>query len=348
MVIKYLTRKLFSTLASSPPAVEQTQKFLQIGQTTHYPVMYREVQAMVDDFIAHNEKEKLDFQMLDCTFGGGNHSVPLLRKHQALKILGTDLDSKTLDVCRVQYSDLIKEKRLALEHMNFVNSFGVDPRGSFKQRFGVKDRYDIALLDLGFSSYQLEDTERGFSYIGPDEQPLDMRFDHNSEKQSSAADIVNNASELELSSIFKKFGDEKYSSQLAKKLIQFRQGKMILTTGQLKEAIRDAFPNSSRDEKNQTIKRIFQAIRISTNYELLNLQTFLEYVQKGKIMDQNSMLMIITFHSLEEKLVSQSFVKWKKFEKGNFGTKKPLIPSNEEVQENSRSKSAKLYTFLFD
>lgn len=107
--------------------------------------------------------------MLDCTFGGGNHSVPLLQKYDTLKVVGVDLDNKTLSQCKEKYENFISEKRLALEHSNFVNVTAIDPKQSFKRKVGVKSKYDVALLDLGFSSYQLDDKERGFSYMGPDD-----------------------------------------------------------------------------------------------------------------------------------------------------------------------------------
>ncbi len=162
--------------------------------------------------------------MLDCTFGGGNHSYKLLQAHPNLKVLGLDLDSRVMEKCREQYSQLISSKRLALEHSNFVHASTIDPKAAFKKRIGVKDKFDLALLDLGFSSYQLESADRGFSYIGPDDQPLDMRFDSERDpsEQALASDIINHSSELELSEIFKKFGEERFHDQLAKKVVEAR------------------------------------------------------------------------------------------------------------------------------
>ena len=134
-----------------------------------------------------------------------------------------------------------------------------------------------------------------------------MRFDSEnlSSEVSTAGDIMNHATEVELSEIFKKFGEERFHDQLARRLVDYRKshGGMIMTTGDLKEAIRSAFPNSARDEKNNMIKRAFQAIRIATNYELLNLQKFMECAPKD-LLAPGSLMMILTFHSLEEKIVS--------------------------------------------
>ena len=160
-------------------------------------------------------------------------------------------------------------------------------------------------------------------------------------------EIVNGATELELSEIFKKFGEERFHTLLATKLVEGRNklGK-IQTTGDFKTVLRDAFPNSARDEKNQMIKRAFQALRIATNYELLNLQKFLESAPSHVMEAEHSLMMVITFHSLEERIVSQYFNKWRKQQMGDFGAKKPVEPSAREIEENSRSKSAKLFTFV--
>lgn len=115
--------------------------YLRVGQTEHYPVMHREVHAFVQDYLDHRESRselsKPTYQMLDCTFGGGNHSVPLLSKHKNLRVLGLDLDMKVMSECRTAYQQLIKEKRLALEHTNFVHAQHVDARQAFGKKIGV-------------------------------------------------------------------------------------------------------------------------------------------------------------------------------------------------------------------
>lgn len=127
-----LTYRGLSTITATPKLGN-----FRINDTEHYPVMYREIQSFVSDFILHREKDKKSFQMVDCTFGGGNHSVPILRQNSNLKVLGVDLDNKVLDNCREQYSDLIKERRLALAHTNFVNVPNIDMRQAFNRRVGV-------------------------------------------------------------------------------------------------------------------------------------------------------------------------------------------------------------------
>ena len=165
--------------------------------------MYREVNGLVNDFLTHMKSvhdDERTYQMVDGTFGGGNHSLDILKTNENLRVLGVDLDSKVLDKCKKEYSGLIKQKRLALEHSNYVNIPQISVKEAFKKRIGVSQLHDIALLDLGFSSYQLSDSDRGFSYIGDDDQPLDMRFDSERDRteQSNAFDIINNSTEMEL------------------------------------------------------------------------------------------------------------------------------------------------------
>lgn len=140
-----------------------------------------------------------------------------------------------MNECRTHYKEYIAQKRLALEHTNFVHAQHIDPRQAFNKKIGITQKHDIVLLDLGFSSYQLEDMERGFSYMGNDDQPLDMRFNIHSPDQSTAMDIINGATELELCEILKKFGEERFHTLLAQKIVEGRVklGK-VKTTGDLK------------------------------------------------------------------------------------------------------------------
>ena len=162
--------------------------------------------------------------MFDGTFGGGGHSVQLLNEHKNLKILGTDLDQNLLDQCRLEYSGLIEKRRLALEHTNFVNIPAIDLKKAFNRKITIRNYFDIGLVDLGFSNFQLMDQDRGFSYLPENEDSiLDMRFDTSTESNFvTASDILNGSSEFELTQIFKKFGDEPFASVLAQKIISAR------------------------------------------------------------------------------------------------------------------------------
>lgn len=126
---------------------------LRFRGTSHYPVLHREVSVLVDQFVTRTEDTKPQLQMFDGTFGGGGHSVPLLKTHANLKVLGTDLDENLLSQCRLEYSDLVKKRRLALEHCNFVNIPAIDMKKAFNRKITVKSHFDIGLLDLGFSNF---------------------------------------------------------------------------------------------------------------------------------------------------------------------------------------------------
>ena len=134
--------------------------------------------------------------MADCTFGGGGHSIQLLNDQPKLKILGCDLDPNMIEHCSLEYKDLIKKKRLALVHSNYVNLPRINIAQAFNRKTSTKAKFDIALLDLGFSSYQLED-DRGFSYMS-DDQRLDMRYDTSLEDSSTAHDILNSSPEFDI------------------------------------------------------------------------------------------------------------------------------------------------------
>lgn len=174
--------------------------FLKFKGITHYPVLHREVAQLVREFVLEVEDTKPSLQLFDGTFGGGNHTVPLLLEHKSIRALGTDLDETVLEQCKLEYADLIKSKRLALVHSNFVNMPSIDLKEAFKRRITGKSLFDIGLLDLGMSSYQLDDEERGFNFRQYcNESSLDMRFDSSPNPNfASASDIVNSATQLEL------------------------------------------------------------------------------------------------------------------------------------------------------
>ena len=159
-------------------------------------MLYREVSQLVSEYIAQEEDNKPQLQMFDGTFGGGGHSIRLLERHNNLKILGTDLDEPILEQCKYEYADLIKKKRLALHHCNFVNIPAIDLKAAFNRKITVKERFDLGLLDLGFSNFQLNDDDRGFSYLPENaDQSLDMRFDSSYDSQYvTASDIINGSS----------------------------------------------------------------------------------------------------------------------------------------------------------
>ena len=218
---------------------------------------------------------------------------------------------------------------------------------------GIK-KVDGILLDLGVSSYQLDTADRGFSYR--EEAPLDMRMDQR--QKMTARDIVNDYSEMELFHMIKEYGEDRFAKNIAKHIVAARQERPIETTLQLAEIIKYAIPAKVRATGGHPAKRTFQAIRIELNQELTVLEDSLDMMID--LLNPGGRLCIITFHSLEDRIVKNSFRKNEnpctcppgfpvctcgKISKGRVITRKPILPGEKELEENSRSKSAKLRIF---
>ena len=221
------------------------------------------------------------------------------------------------------------------------------------QKLGI-DKVDGIVLDLGVSSYQLDTAERGFSYR--EDAPLDMRMDRR--QKMTARDIVNDYSEMDLYRVIRDYGEDKFAKNIARHIVAERAKRPIETTGQLVEIIRHAIPMKYQKKSGHPAKRTFQAIRIELNRELEVLRISLD--DMIDLLNPGGRLCIITFHSLEDRIVKSAFKKNEdpctcpkdfpvcvcgKVSKGSIVTKKPILPGEEEMEENSRSKSAKLRIF---
>lgn len=221
------------------------------------------------------------------------------------------------------------------------------------QKLGI-DKVDGIVLDLGVSSYQLDTAERGFSYR--EDAPLDMRMD--TRQTLTARDIVNDYGEQELYHIIRDYGEDKFARNIAKHIVAARKKAPIETTGQLVEIIRQSIPMKFQKMSGHPAKRTFQAIRIELNHELEVLKDSLD--DMIDLLNPGGRICIITFHSLEDRIVKAAFRKNEnpctcpsdfpvcvcgKVSKGSIITRKPILPSEEEMETNSRSKSAKLRIF---
>lgn len=279
---------------------------------------------------------------VDGTLGGGGHSEGILKANDTCKLIGIDQDA-----------DAIKAAQSRLE------CFG-DRLTVVKSNFSrIKDvlgelnieAIDGALLDLGVSSYQLDNADRGFSYMH--DAPLDMRMDTSASK--NAYDVINSYTKEELMRVFYEYGEEKWSKRIAEFIVERRREKEIKTTYELVDIIKAAIPKAARMEGGHPAKRIFQAVRIEVNGELEILKRALE--DFVSCLKSGGRLSVITFHSLEDRIVKQTFASLakgcecpKSFPVCVCGkqsevkliTRKPILPSKEEEQVNSRSKSAKL------
>ena len=278
----------------------------------------------------------------DGTLGGGGHSFEIASRLKDDGVLiGIDRDK-----------DALKAASKRLERFNNVkyvhNNFS-DIKNILKQE-GIT-HLDGAVIDLGVSSYQLDSGERGFSYM--QDAPLDMRMDQSA--KFSAYDVVNTYSYDELCRIFFEYGEEKFSKKIANLIVEQRAKKNIETTLELVEIIKKAIPEKFRQKGSHPAKRVFQAIRIEVNSELEPLKKSI--TDFFDCMAPGGRLAIITFHSLEDRIVKQTFKSFtvgctcpKDFPvcvcgnkpTGKLVTSKPILPSQEEITYNSRSKSAKL------
>lgn len=281
---------------------------------------------------------------VDGTLGGAGHSIEIIKKlsNEGL-LIGIDRDEEALKASKERLS---KYQNVIYVHDNHDNI------KSILQELKI-DKVDGILLDLGVSSYQLDEKNRGFSYLGENE--LDMRMDKN--QNLTAKVVVNQYTEKELANIIYEYGEERFSRQIAKNICQYRKQKTINTTKELVEIIEKSIPKSKQNDGHPA-KRTFQAIRIEVNNELKPLyNTVMDSIECLK---PEGRLCIITFHSLEDRAVKNAYIDAKgkctcpsdlpycvcgAKSLGKIITRKPVIASEQEQEENSRSKSAKLRIF---
>ena len=278
-------------------------------------------------------------------YGGAGHSLEIVKRLSKDGLLiGIDRDEEAILAAKKKLKDF---SNVIYYHGNH------DEIENILIELNI-DKVDGILLDLGVSSYQLDEKNRGFSYLG--DADLDMRMDQTQELD--AKKVVNTYSESELSRIFFEYGEERFSRNIARKICEYRKTKEIETTGELVELIESSIPGWSRKKDSHPAKRVFQAIRIEVNNEIKPLYDTVR--NSIKCLKQGGRLCIITFHSLEDRAVKNAYVDAEgrctcppglpycicNFKsEGKIITKKPIYPSEKEQSENSRSKSAKLRIF---
>jgi len=267
-----------------------------------------------------------DGVMVDATIGHGGHSY-LFGKELGPEgtILGLDVDRKSIQRAQLTLKDLTC--RVILAHANFAD---VDRQ---VLKYGI-DKVDFLLADLGVSSAQLADAERGLSF--QQDMPLDMRFDQS--RQTTAADIINKADEKTLADLIYKFGEDRASRRIARFIVRHRRVEPIKTTGQLADIVCRAL--GGKRSRIHPATRTFQALRIAVNNELENLQALL--TKAPELLADGGYAAVISFHSLEDRLVKYDFRQNAKNGVYEILTKKPLVPCRQEVEANPRARSAKL------
>lgn len=289
---------------------------------------------------------KEDGIYVDGTLGGGGHSYEIAKRLTTGRLIGIDQDYDALEAAGERLRPFAD--RVTLVHSNYeamverVHELGID-------------KVDGILLDLGVSSFQLDTPERGFSYMVED-APLDMRMDQ--DNPMTAADIVNDYSEEDLYRIIRDYGEDRFAKNIAKNIVKERQKERITRAGQLNQIIERSIPKKLQVTGGHPAKRTYQAIRIELNRELdvleQNLDAFID------LLAEDGRICIITFHSLEDRIVKNTFKKNQdpctcpkdfpvcvcgKKSQGRVITRKPILPSEKELEENTRSRSAKLRVF---
>lgn len=314
-------------------------------ESEHVSAEFKHISVLLDEVI-DNLDIKTDGIYVDGTLGGAGHAYEICKKlGDKGQLIGFDQDEEAIHVSRERLAEF--DSRVNIIKSNYVhmkqilNSQGIQ-------------KVDGILLDLGVSSRQLDSAERGFSYR--EDAPLDMRMDR--EQPITARDIINRYPEAELARIIHSYGEERYAKSIARNIVKERERREIETTGKLVEIIRASMPAKAQNGKGHPAKRTFQAIRIECNQELEVLSQALD--DMIDLLRENGRLCIISFHSLEDRMVKNSFRKAEnpctcppdfpvcvcgKKSKGKVVTRKPILPSEEEKEENSRSKSAKLRVF---
>ncbi len=292
----------------------------------HTPVMPKEVLQLLD--VQKNS------WYIDCNLGGGGHTEEILKRGG--NVLGLDLDPEAVKFVANRYGLKTQEvnghlqaisENLIIYQTNFAN---VDEAA---EKFGIKP--EGILFDLGVSTYQLETANRGFSFNL--DAPLDMRMNPNI--GVPAKDLVNGLYEKELAGLFWKFGEERFARQIAKKIVQERGKKPIQTTNELANIILSVRHRTPAD-RTHPATRVFQALRIAVNDELNSLTEALP--KAFEILQPGGKLVIISFHSLEDRIVKNFFANLVKLNKAKPLTKKPAEPTEEEIKQNPRSRSGKL------
>ena len=285
---------------------------------------------------------KPDGIYVDGTAGGGGHSYEIARRLSGGLLIAIDQDEAAIKAASAKLSPLGERARVVRSNFRHV--------ADVLDMLGIQ-KIDGILLDLGVSSYQLDTPERGFSYMA--DAPLDMRMDARAEK--TAYDVVNTYSEFDLRRILFDYGEEKFAPRIASRIVQARGVKPIETTGELTSIIKAAIPAAARDGGHHPAKRSFQAIRIEVNAELDVIRPALESAMKR--LNPGGRMAVITFHSLEDRIVKQTFADMAsgctcprglpvcvcgKTPAVKVISRKPILPDAEELEVNPRSRSAKL------
>ncbi len=296
----------------------------------HYSVLLKECLDALKMGV-NNSNENL---FADLTFGAGGHTFAISDQIQHSKVISTDQDPDALENGEKVIVERQKQNQISLLNMNFSQF----PDWAVSQ--GLSGKFSGILMDLGVSSHQFDKMDRGFSFRG--DSILDMRMNYQSDEIPTAADLLNSLSETEIADLIYKYGEERLSRRIASSIVEFRKTKKIETTKELENICFHAYPAKERHGRIHPATRTFQALRIAVNSELKVLEDTLPKLLP--LLCPGGVIAVISFHSLEDRIVKHKFKEL--MENQDFPvtilTKKPILPSETEVSENSRSRSAKL------
>ena len=286
----------------------------------HVPVLLKEVIDYLNPEVNKN--------FIDATAGEGGHGLAILKKNSPNgRLLGIEIDSGVYENLKKNMAEMVE--RVALVNDSYINLEKIVKKHNFKPVHGI-------LFDLGMCSWHLDVSGKGFSYLK--DEPLDMRFD--SESDLTAAEIINTWDIKKIEEILKEFGEEKYVYRISLAIKEARKKERIIGTQQLVDILKRALPKYYDNRKIHFATRTFQALRIAVNNELQTIEEGLE--QAIKILEPNGRIVVISFHSLEDRIVKNIFREKAKIGELSILTKKPITPCVEEIKNNSRSRSAKL------
>ena len=295
-------------------------------KTEHQPVLLKET------------IKALDIQKNDCVFDGtiglGGHSKEILLKLGAKgRIVGTELSKEILERCQ----DKLGDNRLTFINGNFVD---ID---KILRNLNI-NKINKVFLDLGLNTSVIKDSKKGFTFNG--DESLIMTFGEKGDYPFTAEDIVNTWEEESLIDILKGYGEERWARRIVKKIIEVREVEKITTTKKLVDIIEDAVPLQYKFKRIHPATKTFQALRITVNNELEVLKEFLKKIET--LMEDGGVVAIISFHSLEDRIVKRAFKDWKDRELGEILTKRPITATDSEIADNPKSRSAKLRYFKYD
>lgn len=296
----------------------------------HYSVMYKECVEHFKEVAS--KKEKTIFA--DLTFGAGGHSTGIAREISGATVYSVDQDPDAIKNGNQRIEKENLQGRVILNKMNYEEFPG------WIEENHPDLKFDGILMDLGVSSHQFDQFERGFSFR--EDAYLDMRMEYDNDDVPTAADVLNSLKEDEIADIIYKYGEDRFSRRIAKNIVEFRQKERLERTKQLEDICFHSYPKNLRHKKIHPATKTFQALRIYVNRELEVLENTIEKLF-GMLAD-DGILEVISFHSLEDRIAKHKFKEIFQTDKNiaKILTKKPIYPSDEEVEENSRSRSAKL------